>query len=261
MTKKALLIMIVIMAVAYVPIRLFISTEELELVGSYTLFLTLLAILWYSWETSQLRIQQKDIMELSLKPHLIFIFRRGDFYLYNIGNGPAVNIRIDDAIVSLPDFPNVRLRFTYSMIIKKDEYLPIKIKILTEDGKHEASGFHLGFLMFPTATETVDVYVHFENLIGKKYEYKIKIGKDMPTNIEPIDRLLYFLMVTPKSIASSNYLAVLYEDPIERMRLLQYCRDKGFIEATPIETEEQGIVEFRNIRIASKGIDYIKGNN
>ncbi|HUU37580.1 MAG TPA: hypothetical protein VMW46_05180, partial [Candidatus Desulfaltia sp.] len=65
MTKKTRLIILICAVVAYVPVRIFIP-KELNLIGPYVLFLTLLAILWYSWETSQLRIQQKDIMELSL---------------------------------------------------------------------------------------------------------------------------------------------------------------------------------------------------
>jgi len=260
MTKKTRLIILICAVVAYVPVRIFIP-KELNLIGPYVLFLTLLAILWYSWETSQLRIQQKDIMELSLKPHLIFLFQRGVFNLYNIGNGPAINIRIDDAIVSLPELPKVRLRFIYPPIIRKDECLPIKINLLTENGKHEASGFHLGFLILPNATETFDVKVRFENLIGKKYDDKIKIGKDMPSNIEPIDLLLRFLMAIPTSISSSSNRFAFHDDHNELIKLLKYCLDKGFIDATPIETDQEGIVEFENIKITSQGIDYLKGKN
>ena len=259
MTKKKLTLILVCAGAVYIPIRLFLS-KELSISGPYVLFLTLLAILWYSWETSQLRIQQKDLMELSLKPHLIVLFQRADFVLYNIGYGPAVRIRIDDVIVSFPQMPRLRLRFTCPPVINKGERLPIEIKILTEDEKHEPSGFHLGFLRPPTATETIDINVHFENLTSKEYIFKLKIGKDMPTNILPVDLLLQFLEEKyPKDIINSNEISTLYVVPKERMKLIQYCIEKLLVSADPIQTDQDGIIDWYNIRITSEGIDYLKG--
>lgn len=230
-----------------------------EGIGPYVLLLTLVAIIFYTWETSQLRIQQKDIMELSLKPHLISIFRLGDIHLFNIGNGPAVNIRIDDVIYTLPMLPTIRLRFDCPYILRKDESKPIKIKMLTEDGSREAPDFNLGWLRLPSATETLDIRVHFENLISKDYHQKVVIGKGMPNEADPIDLLLGFLDVFPEVISSSNYLFALHYSKYELMRILKYCHDKGLINATLIETDQEGAVEYKNISITSKGIDYIKG--
>ena len=236
-----------------------LPANVLETLTPYVLLLTLLAISWYSLETRGLRIQSKKHMELSLKPHLMTLFQRGEINLYNIGNGPAVHIRIDDAIVPLPQLEQWRLRFTCPDVIKKDECLPIKIKILTEDGKHEASSMLPGFYTPPLATETIDIDVHFENLIGKEYVYNLKIGKDMPSNIDPIDLLLQFLKESyPKGINNSGCIHALYVDPKERMKLLEYCIEKGLVSATPIQTDQERIIDLRDIRITSKGIDYLK---
>ena len=230
-----------------------------EAVGPYVLLLTLVAIVFYTWETSQLRIQQKEIMELSLKPHLISIFRLGYFHLCNIGNGPAVNIRIDDVVVTLPKLPTIRLRFSCPYILKKDESKPIEIKMLTEDGSREAPDFNLGWLLLPAATETVEIDVRFENLISKGYEQRVFIGKGKPSEFDPIDMLLRFLDVFPHVIQSSSYLFALHYSKYELMRVLKYCSDKGLINATPIETDQEGVVEYHDISITSKGSDYIRG--
>lgn len=180
--------------------------------------------------------------------------------MYNIGNGPAMHIRIDDKIVSPARYPE-RLRFICPAIIKKDECLPIEVKILTEDGKHEDKSARLGFIKPPEATETVEINVHFENLIGKEYVYTLKLGKDMPNNAVPVDYLLQYLLETFPRPINPNEIPALYVDPSERTRVLQYCRDKGFIEAIPIETDQEGIVGFQNIAITSRGIDYLKGKS
>ena len=263
MTKKIMLIIVIGTAVVYGLARIFmpigVVTKELNLIGPFVLLLTLIAVVWYSWETSQLRIQQKDIMELSLKPHLISIFRLGDFYLCNIGNGPAVNIRIDDVMVTLHKLPTVRLMFSCPYVLKKDESKPIKIKILTEDGSREAPDFHLGWLLLPAATETVDVNIYFENLMGKGYEYKSSIGKGMPSEVDPIDLLLRLLEGDTHPIFLGQELDFVYGDHQKLLGILKYCRDKGFIEAEPIETDQEGIVDFKDIIITAKGIDYLKG--
>ena len=41
----------------------------------------------------------------------------------------------------------------------------------------------------------------------------------------------------------------------------KYCRDKGLVEAEPIKTEQDDIVDYTRITITTKGIDYLKGKD
>ena len=223
------------------------------------LTVTLLAVLWYSWETRKLRIQSEKHTELSLKPQLEIVFQRAHFRLYNIGNGPAVHVRIEDKIVSPARYPE-RLRFICPSIIRKDECLPIEVKILTEDGKQVDEMARLGFLTPPEANETIEIDVHYDNLIGREYAYILKLGKDMSINSDPVDFLLQYLYENQsRNIPSPAGIPSYYVDSKERMKLLRYCIDRGLASAVPIETDQEGIVEYHDLRITSGGIDYLKG--
>ena len=265
MTRKNVLTILIVLAVVCLLV-IILFPKTISFLGSYILLLTLLAIVFYSWETSQLRIQSKrqielaqEQMELSLKPQLEIVFQRAHFRLYNVGNGPAVQVRIDDKIVSPARYP-VRLRFICPSIIKKDECLPIELKVLKEDGSCEDGSTCLGFITPPLAMETYDIKVRYENLMGKPYDRGLKIGKDMSIDSTPVDFLLQYLYEKfPKDI-NPNEISEHYVKPEDKMKLIRYCYEKGFIDAATIKEGEE-ILEYRNIRITSDGIDYLKGRS
>jgi hypothetical protein len=255
---------IVALAVALgIPIGLLIADIP-DSVGAYVLFLTLVAVLSYTRETHKLRILSKrqielsqEQIELSLKPHLEIVFQRAHFRLSNIGNGPAIHIRIDDAIVSLPQTPKMRLRFVCPPIVKKDECLPIEIRILWAENDRIALDMEPGIYTPPLATETIDIKARFDNLIGKEYVHNLLIGKGMPISTDPVDFLLQYLYEKhPKGI-HPNEIPALYVDPKICKKLILYCLEKGFIDVDGSESDQEGIVDIREIKIKSTGIDYL----
>jgi hypothetical protein len=232
--------------------------------GSYVLLLTLIAVVWYTRETQRLRVLSarqvelsQEQTELSLRPHLEIVFRRAHFRLHNIGYGPATNIRIDHAIVHVPSIPPIRLKFTCPPIVRKDEYQPIEIKIYWAKTDGLADLGH-GIYTPPLASETIKINVHYENLMGKPYKRELVIGKDMPIDNEPVDFLLQYLYESPQKSTDPRAIPVLYVKPEDRMKLIQYCVEKGFADADPIRTEQEGVVEYLNLRITAEGIDYLK---
>jgi len=176
---RIILVILIIAVLAYLPFKHFLENKAYVLT-SYVLLLTLIAVIWYSLETRGLRKISAEHLELSFKPHLLLIYKDNRrFCLYNIGNGPAVRIRIDDYIVEPVKGISLRLRFTCPPVLKKDEWLPIEIKLMSEDGEKQADGFLLGFITPPAATMTINVTARFQNLIGKEYEALLKIGQGM----------------------------------------------------------------------------------
>jgi len=264
MTSKHVLIIMILVAVVGL-ILLSIFPVKIERINAYILFLTLLAILEYSWETRKLRVQSEkqtaltiEHTELSLRPHLEIVFQRANFRLHNIGYGPATNIRIDHAIVSVPSIPPVRFKFTCPPIVRKDEYQPIEIKIFWAKTDGPALDIGPGLFTPPLATETIKIRIHYENLIGRQYDRELVIGKDMPIDNEPVDFLLQYLYENyPKSV-NPRAISALYVKPADRMKLIQYCHEKGLIDGESISTEQEGVVEYIDLRITAEGIDYLK---
>ena len=183
MTSKTLLSFLIGLAVISLLVMV-LFPKMIDFLGSYILLLTLLAIVFYSWETSQLRTLSMRQIELSLKPHLEIVFQRAHFRLYNIGNGPAVHVEIEDVKVVPPGKQPKILRFTCPPVIKKDEYLPIDIEIRTHDGEDREVEVPSGFFTPPLAKETISINVHYENLTGTKYGHKLIIGKGMAIDTE-----------------------------------------------------------------------------
>jgi len=227
-----------------------------EGVGSYVLFLTLIAVLMYTRETHKLRdlsARQVELSqeqtELSLRPHLEIVFQRAHFRLHNIGYGPATNILIDHAIVSMQGYPPIRLKFTCQ---------PIEIKVFWAKTDGPAVDMGPGIYTPPLATETIKIHVHYKNLIGRQYERELVIGKDMPIDNEPVDFLLQYLYENyPKSV-NPKAISALYIEPTDQMKLIQYCHEKGLIDGQSISTDQEGVVEYLNLRITAEGIDYLK---
>lgn len=96
-------------------------------INSIILGVTFLSILWYSWETRQLRKVTSNQMELSLRPLIIILFDEGSskFFLKNIGNGPSFKIKIKD----IPIIKEKELYITYVFdtknYLRPDERLEI----------------------------------------------------------------------------------------------------------------------------------------
>ncbi len=227
-------------------------------VTDIALILTLFVVLWYTIETHKLRLQSEKHLGLSYMPYLQLILKRGGLYLYNIGNGPAVDVEIEDKIVSPVKYP-MRLRFICPPIIKKGECLPIEVKILTEDGQHEDSSTQIEFLKPPDATETYEVEVRFFSLVGDDYTYPQKLGKSMPNDSTPADYLLQYLFAKSPKTIEPNEIPAHYVAESERLKVLYYCLGKGFINATLIGYDQPGNEKFQRVLIKSQGIDYLKG--
>lgn len=202
-------------------------------VGTYVLFLTLVAVVFYTWVTNGLRLSSKkqieisqEQLELNQRPHLEIVFKRAHFRLHNIGYGPATNIRIDHAIVHIESILPVRLKFTCPPIVRKDEYLPIEIMVFwaKTDGPTDSIG--PGLYTPPLATETIKIRIHYENLSGKPYERELVIGKDMPIVSNPVDFLLQYLYEKAPRRINPNEISELYVRAAALPKHLQYCIDR-----------------------------------
>lgn len=89
-TARKLWLVALLLGVALVPI----SRLNVQLAILVVLFLTLLAIVWYTHETHLLRLQH-------IRPYVLLIrFGDTDYRLINVGNGTALNITVTEAETS-----------------------------------------------------------------------------------------------------------------------------------------------------------------
>lgn len=74
-----------------------------------------------------------------------------------------------------------------------------------------------------------------------------------------IEILMRYLQdVYPQDVANTEDLLKKAPPIVNRdkvIKFLEYCREKGLITATPIRTDQEGIVDFSFIKITARGID------
>lgn len=56
-------------------------------------------LIWYSWETRLLRVIASDQKNQQIQPLIIYENRRAGHYIKNIGNGVALNVRINRVLI------------------------------------------------------------------------------------------------------------------------------------------------------------------
>ena len=59
-----------------------------------------IVVIWYTWETALLRQESQRQTRLQLQPYVVFEPQGDGFVLRDIGNGAALNVRVEDVIIS-----------------------------------------------------------------------------------------------------------------------------------------------------------------
>ena len=144
------------------------------------LFLTFLALVWYSLETRGMRIEIKKQNEQYALP-LVFVIFEADplsdrkYYFRNEGFGPALNIKLED-------FPTD----------KKDDLVIYKSDIcdfISPKGRSEIifrrdDGNRLSKMFFPPPDKSYEIKVTYSNVHGVQYATIGKIVDRKPIIIK-----------------------------------------------------------------------------
>ncbi|MEW6455833.1 MAG: hypothetical protein AB1410_03845 [Acidobacteriota bacterium] len=148
-----------------------------EILTSVALILTLFVVLWYAWETRRLRIETIKQTELSLRPFVIILFieHKNKFILKNIGNGPALKVKIDDIPLIKENKLYIKYIFHEIDVILAKEESEIKCEIKTNDSTLNISLFSH---FFPhTAVKSYNFLIRYTNINNELYQTKGKFGK------------------------------------------------------------------------------------
>lgn len=153
-----------------------------DMITPYLLFLTLVAIFWYSYETRGLKKQMVLQNVLTLRPRLILYAtpQRGRFlyWVKNIGNGAALDIHIEDHAFELPG-PGEKMvlfyKFECQNILETNEESELTIKTGDREEPPDASTACLAQL----ERHTFELTLKYKNVHNQGYTDPSKLGEGM----------------------------------------------------------------------------------
>ncbi len=158
----------------------------LEIITTSLLGITLIAIIWYAWETRKLRMETVKQTELSQRPFvMIFDSRMTGIKYKNRGQGIALNIEI------MPyEYKDCTVAFKKEPVLSAEEkstftLYPIVTK--TKTGKTlipEAIDFTPNQLRRFNSDFVHNLDIRYENIEQKRYQTLVKISRE---GIEYID--------------------------------------------------------------------------
>lgn len=149
----------------------------LEIITASLLGLTLIAIIWYAWETRRLRIENVKQTELSLRPYIIlYSTQAGKIGVENIGLSHALDVVIDTLEMNV-----FRVLFQPRSLVRHGQ--PVAIEVTLEGKNPEADkmirdfGADLGFPFFKDLEKVRDypLTVHYKNIEGTSYFTQLEV--------------------------------------------------------------------------------------
>jgi len=139
-------------------------------------------LIWYSWETRLLRVIAADQKDQQIQPLIIYENRRAGHYIKNIGNGVALNIKIDqvliggaeDIVVSFPG--SIPVLMSGQEVQVKGEFRINGVELSDINGTAHLS---IGF-----SNQTSNISIGYSNIKHAKYSTTEQIS---PGKIEILE--------------------------------------------------------------------------
>jgi len=139
---------------------------------TWAVILAGIVIIWYTWETMQLREAAFAQRELQLRPFVVVEPQKNNFVVSNVGSGVALNVRINEIIID-KEF-EISVRFPDSIpVLRSGEGLPIHAESFKQ-GK-PAGDFFLAHLDPKYANREIEVRVEFQNVEMKPYSVSERV--------------------------------------------------------------------------------------
>jgi hypothetical protein len=144
----------------------FVLTSDWTARQTWAVILTGLVIIWYTWETMQLRYAAHAQRETQLRPYVVLEAAPGALSVANVGNGVALHVRLAPVIVSRE--LSVEIRFPQSIaILRPGQSVPLVARSYKKGV--DAGDFFNAHLDPQYATLELEVKVTFDNVELKAY--------------------------------------------------------------------------------------------
>jgi hypothetical protein len=148
------------------------------------LTLTLGAVVWYTWIT---RRMQQDVANqvrelvhqrrLSIMPALVARVSGSSFELTNIGNGTAINIKINRVDLPFPTLKNSYITFQEIFLLHRGETCTVPYEEYLEGAKFDIEFGGLAHIDEKYAHGRVSIPIEFQDIEGNLYRQIVQMGK------------------------------------------------------------------------------------
>ncbi|MFA5644436.1 MAG: hypothetical protein WC928_02815 [Patescibacteria group bacterium] len=154
--------------------------------GDSILLLTLGALLWYSFETRQLKNETKTTNEFQISPSFVFIYNEDkDLILKNVGKGVAYNIFVDPILIGEQQFELGFLKKWYYCEAGEERKLPLSINQNGTRQLHRPISDLINAVYSKMPDHKIKIYIKFNSKI-KNFDYQavVLVVKDQIGNVE-----------------------------------------------------------------------------
>ena len=133
---------------------------------TWAIVLTGLILIWYTWETMQLRYAAHAQRETQIRPYVMLKPTTGNISVLNVGNGVALHVRVDTVVVS--EEHKIEIRFPNAIpVLRPGESSSLDARSY-KNGK-DAGDFFTAHIDPKYAALELNVTVRFENVELKSY--------------------------------------------------------------------------------------------
>lgn len=123
-------------------------------------------LIWYTWETMQLRFAAHAQRETQIRPYVMLKQEPGKLSVINVGNGVALHIHVDTVVVS--DEFKIEVQFPKTIaVLRPGESESLEMRSFKQ-GK-DAGDFFTAHLDPKYAVLDIDVKLRFDNVELKAY--------------------------------------------------------------------------------------------
>lgn len=177
LTSLVLPVLVYGAAIAYVYVK---DQGNLQ---NWAVVLTGLVVIWYTWETRELRIASYLQIESQVRPYVVLQPENGTFLVTNFGNGVALHTLLDSIVVS--EEHQIEIRFPKTVaVLRRGE--SAKVEARSYKAGRDAGDFFNAHIDPQHANQELNVTLHFDDVELKSYSItqRVSPGKVVVSTVQ-----------------------------------------------------------------------------
>lgn len=142
---------------------------------TWAVVLTGVVVIWYAWETRELRIASYVQIESQIRPYVVLQPQNGSFLITNFGNGVALHIRLDPVTVSCEN--QIEIRFLkLTPVLRSGESISLEAR--SYKAGQDAGDYFNDHIDPKYAKQELAVTLHFDDVELKSYSITQRVSHD-----------------------------------------------------------------------------------